>query len=101
MSQENSELARQCELLEESHGSLVWQLQTEIAGLKERLARTGLGAELEAGLREEIEVLRSEAAQAGERERGAAREIRNLTESLRQPVTRHRPETKLSVTHFY
>ena len=81
VTQENYELRRQLDAAEETSGSLITELQGEVAALRERLAEVTHTLDTERGLKEaELDRLQLELAAATDRQeqlaRDAAEELR-------------------------
>lgn len=85
VTQENYELRRQLDAAEETSGSLITELQGEVAALRERLAEVTHTLDTERGLKEaELDRLQLELAAATDRQEQLAREARDATEELRR-----------------
>ena len=77
VTQENYELRRQLDAAEETSGSLITELQGEVAALRERLAEVTHTLDTERGLKEaELDRLQLELAAATDRQEQLAREAR-------------------------
>merc|ERR1719195_2162472 len=82
VTQENYELRRQLDAAEETSGSLITELQGEVAALRERLAEVTHTLDTERGLKEaKLDRLQLELAAATDRQEQLAREAREARDA--------------------